>query len=122
MLRQHRDLEAEVKTDVSGSVRIVVLDWVVLELERLARKGPARTRTWANTALTLLKQRNYPIVEHRPGPADVDASLVQFALTEKLPTAIATIDKQLRTVLDVFSIATIRPKAKYGLMTSNLRS
>ena len=36
LLRQRRDLEAEVRTAVLGPMRIVVLDLILLELERLA--------------------------------------------------------------------------------------
>jgi rRNA-processing protein FCF1 len=120
MLKQHRDLEAEIKTTIPGPTRAVVLDLVVLELERLAR-GSGNVRTWANSALAFLAKSNYSVVEHRPGPADVDASLVQFALGEKTPTAIATIDRQLRVVLDSFDIPAISPRARYGLIAKSLR-
>jgi rRNA-processing protein FCF1 len=121
LLRQHRDLEAEIRTAVPGPLKIVVLDLVLLELERLTRKGSANVRTWANAALDFLSKRNYPIIEHKPGPTDVDASLVQFALAEKMPTAIATIDGELRETLESFNIPTIWPKARYGLITERLR-
>jgi rRNA-processing protein FCF1 len=100
---------------------MVVLDSVILELERLARKGTGTARTWANAALAFLAKGNYPIVENRPGPPDVDASLIQFALGEKTSTAIATIDRQLRTVLEVFSIPVISPRVRYGLIVKGLR-
>jgi len=120
MLKQHRDLETEIKTDIPGPTRTVVLDLVLLELERLAR-GSGNVRTWANAALAYLAKGNSSIVENRPGPTDVDASLVQFALSEKTPTAIATIDRQLRAVLDSFDIPSISPRARYGLIAKSLR-
>jgi rRNA-processing protein FCF1 len=120
MLKQHRDLEAEIKTAIPGPTRTIVLDLVVLELERLVR-GSGNVRTWANAALAFLANGNSSIVEHRPGPTDVDASLVQFALGEKSPTAIATIDRQLRAVLDSFDIPAISPRARYGLIAKSLR-
>ena len=120
MLKQHRDLEAEIKTDIPGPTRTVVHDLVLLELERLAR-GSGNVRTWANAALAYLAKGNSSIVENRPGPTDVDASLVQFALSEKTPTAIATIDRQLRAVLDSFDIPSISPRARYGLIAKSLR-
>jgi rRNA-processing protein FCF1 len=106
---------------VPGPVKIVVLDLVLLELERLARKGSAGVRTWANVAIDFLGKRNYPIVEHRPGPSDVDVSLAQFALAEKTSTAVATLDGELRNALESFGISTISPKARYGLIASFLR-
>ena len=109
----------EIKNSLAGQIRMVVLDLVVLELERLSRRGSSNLQTWANAALTLLTERGYLILEHKSGPTDVDMSLVQLALTEKTPTAIATIDKQLRSVLKSFEIAAISPKARYGLITTN---
>ena len=120
MLRQHRDLEAEVRTVVPGPVRIVVLDLILLELERLARMGSASVRTWANAAIDLIAKRSYPMVEHRPGPTEVDVSLVQCALSETNPTAIATIDRELRKTLKTFNIPAILPKARYGLISERL--
>jgi rRNA-processing protein FCF1 len=120
LLRQRRDLEAEIRTAVPGPIRIIVLDLVLLELERLARKGSSNIRTWANAAIDFLGKRDFPVIEHRPGPTDVDASLVVFALAERMPTAIATIDAELREALESFDIPTIIPKARYGLISERL--
>jgi rRNA-processing protein FCF1 len=121
LLKQRRDLETEIRTAVPGSIRIMVPDLVLLELERLARKGSSNLRTWANAAIDFLSKRNFPVFEHRPGPTDVDASLVVFALAERMPTAIATIDTELREALKSFGIPTIRPKARYGVISERLR-
>ena len=116
MLKQRRDFDLEVRCAILGRVSIVVLDLVLLELERLARMGSAGVRTWANTGLAFVRQRAYPIVEHLPGPSDVDSALVSFALWDKVPTTIATIDKDLRTALRVLCIPTIVPRTGYGLV------
>jgi rRNA-processing protein FCF1 len=121
LLKQRRDLETEMRTALPGSIRIIVLDVVLLELERLARKGSSNIRTWANAAIDFLSKRNFPVIEHRPGPADIDASLIVFALAERMSTAIATIDAELREALESFGIPTIRPKARYGLISERLR-
>jgi rRNA-processing protein FCF1 len=121
MLRQRRDIEAEIRIAVHSPMRIFVLDLVILELERLARTGSANVRTWANAALDFIGMRHYPVIEHRPGPTDVDVSLVQLALAQKNPTAIATIDRELRKTLESFNIPTIWPKARYGLISERLR-
>lgn len=102
-------------------MKIVVMDLVLLELGRLARTGSAAVRPWARAAIDLIAKRDYTIVEHRPGPADVDVSLVQYALSEKNPIAIATIDRELRRTLKTFNIPTIWPKARYGLISERLR-
>jgi rRNA-processing protein FCF1 len=120
LLKQRRDLETEIRTAVRSSIRIIVLDLVLLELERLARKGSSNIRTWANAAIDFLSKRNFPVIEHRPGPSDVDASLVVFALAERMPTAIATVDEELQEALESFGIPTIRPKARYGLIAERL--
>jgi rRNA-processing protein FCF1 len=120
LLRQHRDLEAEIRTAVPGPLKLVVPDLVLFELERLSRKGSGSVRTWANAAIDFLSKRNYPVLEHRPGPTDVDASLVQFALAEKSPTAVATIDGELRKTLESFNILAIWPKARHGLNAERL--
>ena len=122
LLREHRDLDAEIKITVSRPIRIVVLDQGVLELERLARKGTASVRAWANAGIAYLEKHNYQTIEHKPGPTDVDAMLVEFALSENAPTAIATIDRQLRAVLETFDIPTIWPKARHGLLIRSFRS
>ncbi|MBO0888494.1 hypothetical protein J2P12_05275, partial [Candidatus Bathyarchaeota archaeon] len=54
--------------------------------------------------------------EHLQGPSDVDSSLIGFALWDRTPTAIATIDRDLRTALRTLGIPTIQLKAKYGLV------
>jgi len=121
LLKQHRDIEAEIRSAVHGPLKIVVLDLILLELERLARKGSANVRTWANAAIDFVGKRNYCIIEHKPGPTDVDVSLVQFALSEKNPTAIATIDRELRKTLESLSVPTIWPRARYGLIAERFR-
>jgi rRNA-processing protein FCF1 len=116
MLKQRRDFDVEVRSAILGRVTIVVLDLVLLELERLARKGSAGITTWANAGLAFVRHRAYPIVEHLPGPSDVDSALVAFALWDRVPTTIATIDRDLRTALRALGIPTIVPRSGHGLV------
>ena len=116
LLRKHRDLEDEIKAEIRGKIAIVVLDLVIWELERLARTATSATATWAKASLAFLSKRNYAIAEHRPGPSDVDASLIVFALTEKIPTAIATIDRELKSALDALGIPSILPRTSHGIV------
>ncbi len=121
LIRQHRDINEEIRTTLSGTVRTVVLDLVVFELERLARKAPAPARNWAKVSLNYLHARDYPIVEHKPGPSDVDASLVTYALAEKESIGIATVDRQLRTTLESLNMPTIWPRSRRGLVAERFR-
>ena len=121
LLRKHRDLEDEIKAEVRGKIAIVVLDLVIWELERLARTTTSATATWAKASLAFLSKRNYAIAEHKPGPSDIDASLIAFALTEKIPTAIATIDRELKSALDSLGIPSILPRTSHGLVAEGFR-
>src|SRR5207253_10723373 len=99
MLKQHRDPEEEVRTAVPGNVKILVLDIVVFELERLARKASASTHAFASTSLDFLAKTRIPVIEHKAGPTDVDAALIACALTDKTPTGTETVDRAPRSVL-----------------------
>ena len=116
MLKQHRDPEEEIRTAVPGNVKILVLDLIIFELERLARKALAKTQAFASAGLDLLGKREIPVIAHKPGPADVDAALIAFTLTEKTPTGIATVDRALRSALASQDIPVIYPRTRRGLV------
>ena len=99
-----------------GGLTGKVLDLVIWELERLARTTTSASATWAKASLAFLSKRNYAIAEHKPGPSDVDASLIAFALTEKIPTAIATIDRELKSALDSLGIPSLLPRTSHGIV------
>ncbi len=102
--------------ELPGNVKILVLDLVLLELERLARRGSAKGHAFASASLDFLEKRKLPVVEHKPGPTDVDAALIARALTEKTPTGIATVDRALRSALSSQNVPVIYPKARRGLV------
>ncbi|HVH14812.1 MAG TPA: PIN domain-containing protein [Candidatus Angelobacter sp.] len=116
MLKQHRDPEEEIKKEVAGKVRILTLDLVVFELEKLSRRASPKTQAFAEASLELLKKRKIPVLDHKPGPTDVDAALIACALTEKKNTGIATVDRELRTALAAQGAPIIYPKARRGLV------
>ncbi|HZF21720.1 MAG TPA: hypothetical protein VEZ43_04555 [Dongiaceae bacterium] len=116
MLKQHRDPEEEIMTAVPGNVKILVLDLVIFELERLARKGSAKTHAFASASLDFLGKRKLAVIEHKPGPTDVDAALIACALTEKTPTGVATIDRALRSALASQDVPVIYPRTQRGLV------
>src|SRR5260370_40206865 len=112
MLKQHRDPEEEIMTAVPGNVKILVLDLVIFELERLARKASAKTHAFASTSLDFLGKRQLAVVEHKPGPTDVDAALIAWALSDKTPTGIAPADRAIRPALASLDIPVIYPTAR----------
>jgi rRNA-processing protein FCF1 len=116
MLKQHRDPEEEIRAEVQGNVKILVLDLVIYELERLARKASAKTHAFASASLDLLERRKLAVIEHKPGPSDVDAALIACALTEKAPTGIATVDRALRSALASQDVPVISPRTRRGLI------
>lgn len=116
MLRLHRDPEEEIRTAVPGNAKILVLDLVIFELERLARKAPAKTHAFASASLDFLDKRKFSVLEHKPGPTDVDAALIARALTEKTSTGIATVDRAMRSALGSQDVPVIYPKARRGLV------
>ncbi len=101
-----------------GNVKILVLDLVIFELERLARRASAKTHAFASASLDFLKKRKFPIIEHKPGPTDVDAAQIACALTEKILTGIATVDRELRSALASQDVPVIYPKTRRGLVAS----
>ena len=120
MLKQHRDPEEEIKAEVPGKVRILILDLVILELERLARKASAKTQAFARASLDFLSRRKLSVIEHKPGPTDVDAALIAWALSEKTPTGIATVDRAIRSALASLDVPVIYPRARSGLVVERL--
>src|SRR5439155_25559027 len=116
MLKQHRNPEEEIRTAVPGNVKILVLDIVVFELERLARKASASTHAFASASLDFLAKRRIPVIERKAGPTDVDAALIACALTEKPPTGMATVDRGLRSALASQDVTMNKPRTRQRLV------
>jgi len=116
MLKQHRDPEEEIMTAVPGNVKILVLDMVVFELERLARRASASTHAFASASLNFLEKRMISVMEHKAGPTDIDAALIACALTEKTQTGMATVDRALRSALASQDVPVIYPRTRQGLV------
>ena len=120
MLKQRRDPIEEVRTEVRGNVKILIPDIVVFELQRLARRASVKTQGFARASLDFLSKRRLPVIEHKPGPTDVDAALIAWALTEKLPMGIATVDRAIRSALASLDVPVIYPRARSGLVVERL--
>jgi rRNA-processing protein FCF1 len=121
MLKQHRDPVEEIRVRIPGNVKVLIPDTVVFELERLARKASAKTHAFANAGLDFLDRRKLVVIEHKPGPTDVDAALIACALTEKPPTGIATVDRALRSALASQDVPVIYPRRRRGLVAERFR-
>ena len=117
MVRQHRDPWAEVRNMIRGKAKIVSLDLVVYELERLARRGVS-AGSWARASLEIIEKKNYPVVDHKPGPSEVDTALVAHALAEREVTVVATVDRELRKILAGSGVPVIWPRTRHGLLSS----
>ena len=115
LLKQRRDFERELSEAIPKKIKIKIVDLVILELERLARKSSSATRSWARASLEHLAKRDYQVVEHKTGPADVDASLMALALSAETSVAVATIDRELRDGLSSLGIPVITPRKGHGL-------
>ena len=120
MLKQHREPLEEVRAEVPGNVKILVPDIVVFELQSLARTASAKTRGLARASLDFLSRRKLSVIEHKPGPTDVDAALIAWALSEKTPTGIATVDRAIRSALASLDVPVIYPRARSGLVVERL--
>lgn len=118
MLGQHRDPVEELRAEVQGDLKILVLDLVIFELERLARRASSKTHAFASASLDFLEKRKISIIEHKPGPSDVDAALIACSLTEREHTGIATVDRALRSALGSQDVPVIYPRARRGLVAS----
>lgn len=116
MLKEHRDLEEEIRDVVSGPMTICMMDRVMFELEHLARTKSSKAGALAEASIALVKKRNYPVLESGNGPSDVDTAFIAFVLAEKGPTAVATVDRRLREALTAQGIPTVYPKAGSGLV------
>jgi rRNA-processing protein FCF1 len=119
MLRQHRDPQEEIMAELPRNVKILILDLVILELERLARKASAQTHAFAKASLDFLEKRKLSVIEHKPGPSEVDAALVACALTQKSRTGVATVDRALRSALASQDVPVIYPRTRRGLVVGN---
>ena len=120
LTRQHRDPCTEVRDLIPGKLTIFTMDLVILEMERLARRGSATIAAEANAGLALMEKAKISVVEHRPGPTEVDSALIAHALAERTPTAIATVDRELRKVLTADGIPTIWPTSHRRLLANTL--
>jgi rRNA-processing protein FCF1 len=118
LIKQHRDPWVEIRDLVKGRVRIQTLDLIVFELEHLARTAPTGTSKWARTSVQLIARKKDQVVQHRPGPTNVDVALMAHVLAEREGTAIATVDREMREILEANGIPAIWPKARRGLLSS----
>jgi rRNA-processing protein FCF1 len=118
MLEQRRDIDEELRDLVNGPVRIVTLDLVERELQRIGRTRSSKIGALANACLELLKVRKYSTFASGIETSDTDAAILSFSLARTDPMAVATVDRKLRAAASRLGIATIYPKRHQGLLMS----
>jgi len=118
MLEQRRDIDEELRDLVKGPVRVVTLDMVERELQRLGRTRSSKTGGLANAALELLKSRRYSIFTSGIETSDTDAAILSFSLPKSEQLAVATVDRKLRAALAGLGLPVIYPMRRRGLLIS----
>ena len=118
MLEQRRDIEEEMGDLIKGPIRIVTLDIVERELQRLGRTRSSKTGGLANAALELFKSRKYSIFTSGIETSDTDAAILSFSLAKNEPLAVATVDRKLRAALAKLGLPVIYPMRRRGLLMS----
>ena len=121
MLREHMDFCEEIRTTVPGQLRIVTIDLVQLELERLVRRGSSTTSGLAKLALEQLERKRVPVMDTKLVARDTDTAILAAALSQKGLVAVATLDKRLRETLRRSGVSTIYPRRRRGLILSKAR-
>jgi len=121
MLREHMDFAEEIRTTVPGQLRIVTIDLVQFELERLARRGSSTTSGLAKLALEQLERKRVPVMDTKLVARDTDTAILAAALSQKGLVAVATLDKVLRETLRRSGVSTIYPRRRRGLILSKAR-
>jgi len=117
LLRGHRDPEDEIRSTIRGATKLVCLDLIIYELERLVRDGGGKTARIARVALDVAKRRT-KIVEAPVGPRDVDLAIVIFALTHREKVVVASVDRNLIQICANNGVASLRPRSHSGLLAS----
>ncbi len=100
---------------------IATLDRVVFELQRLARTQSSHRGGLARVALDLIERARVQVLETVFGLPDVDTSIATFAMAQRGPVIVATIDRRLRELLSRHRIPTIHPRGRRGLIVSRIR-
>jgi rRNA-processing protein FCF1 len=122
MLEQRRDIDEELRDLIRGPVLVATLDLVKLELERIGRMRSSGTAGLANAALKLLVARKYSTFTSGIETSRADAAILSFALAQREPLAIATVDRKLRETLSRLGVRVISPRRYRGLMLSMVPS
>ncbi len=118
MLKGHRNFQQEIRSVASGPVSLATTDGVIMELQRLARRGTFVTSGLAEVALETLGKEGIRIVNWSPEVPNVDTSIVAAALAGKGEVAVATTDRRLRDTLFKHGLKVIFPRGRHRLIVS----
>jgi rRNA-processing protein FCF1 len=112
------DFEEHLGKILGRNYQIVILDRIRSELGRIGRTRSSKNSGHAMAALELIENRKYQIVETLDGPSDVDSSLIAYALVSRNDVAVATVDREIRSALELQHVPIITPRARQGLTYS----
>ena len=115
MLRNHRELDSEIRDSARGPVRLTTTDGVIMELQRLARSGDFHSRGLARVALSTLGTREITIRETHPSTPNVDTAILALALGDRERVDVATADRRLREACFKLGVTSICPKVHKGI-------
>ncbi len=118
MLKGHRNFQQEIKNSASGHVSVMTTDGVIMELQRLARRGTFGTSGLAKVALETFEKEGIHISNWSPEVPNVDTSIVAAALAGKGEVAVATTDRRLRGTLFKHGLRVIFPRGRHALIVS----
>ncbi len=102
---------------MTQATRLVCLDLIIYELERLVRTRGGKTAGIARVALDMARKRT-KIVAAQVGPRDVDLAIVIFALTRRGKVVVASVDRKLIRICTNNGIPWLRPRSQAGLLAS----
>lgn len=108
----------EIRKVLTGPLNVATTDGVIMELQRLARRGTFETAGLAKVALETFEKEGIDIVKACPEVPDVDTSIVAAALAEKGEVAVATTDHRLREAVFKHGLKAIFPRGRRELAVS----
>jgi rRNA-processing protein FCF1 len=119
ILRSHLELDKEIRHAVAGPLLIATTQGVIMELQRLSRKGGTSRAGLARGALEVLASHRVAVLSSQDLP-EVDSAILAAALSRKDRVIVATVDFHLREILAKHHLASIIPRGHKGLMLSRV--
>jgi rRNA-processing protein FCF1 len=110
----------EIKRAIAGPLLIATTQGVVMELQRLSRKGGTSTAGLARSALEVLSSHRVEVLCSSQDLPEVDSAILAAALSRRDRVIVATVDLRLREILTKHHLASIIPRGHKGLVLSRV--